>query len=189
MSGSEQLDEIPDAVRARAGDVAVGIDGHSAAGKSTLAGRLAAELDAVLVHGDDFYRVMDPGERAALSPEEGAHRYYDWERLRADVLEPLRDGRDAAFQRYDWDRNELAEVMRVGPAKRVVVEGLFVTRPELLDLVDVTVVVEAPADVRERRQAERGDSTSWLGSWDAAERWFFEHVRRPDAFDFRVGGS
>ncbi|MFM7535196.1 MAG: AAA family ATPase [Acidimicrobiales bacterium] len=56
----------------------IGVDGHSAAGKSTFAARLAERLDASLVRGDDFYRVMDAAERARLTPEEGMRSYYDW---------------------------------------------------------------------------------------------------------------
>jgi pantothenate kinase-related protein Tda10 len=52
--------------------VVVAVDGHSAAGKSTLALRLADKLDAAMVPGDDFYRVMDTAERIRLEPWEGA---------------------------------------------------------------------------------------------------------------------
>ena len=37
----------------------VAIDGHSAAGKSTLAVALAGQLDGAVIAGDDFYRPMD----------------------------------------------------------------------------------------------------------------------------------
>lgn len=77
------------------------IDGHSAAGKSTFAAALAARLDAALVPGDDFYRVMNDEDRAQLSPSEGIERYFDWERMHSEVLVPLRAGRDAIYRRYD----------------------------------------------------------------------------------------
>ena len=92
------------------GDVQmVAIDGHSAAGKSTFAAALAARLDAALVPGDDFYRVMKNEERAQLSPSEGVERYFDWERMRAEVLVRLRDGRDAVYRPYDWGSGVLSE--------------------------------------------------------------------------------
>jgi uridine kinase len=54
------------------------VDGHSAAGKSTFASRLAERLAASLVRGDHFYGVTSPAERARLTPEEGMRSYYDW---------------------------------------------------------------------------------------------------------------
>jgi uridine kinase len=71
----------------------------------------------------------------------------------------------------------------------VVIEGLFVSRPELADLVDVTVLVATDAAARERRQLERADATpDWLMRWDAAERWYFDNVRPPASFDVTITG-
>jgi uridine kinase len=79
------------------GDVQmVAIDGQSAAGKSTFAAALAARIDAALVSGDDFYRVMNDEDRAQLSASDGIERYFDWERMRAEVLVPLREGCDVS---------------------------------------------------------------------------------------------
>lgn len=167
----------------------IAIDGHSAAGKSTLAAKLGTELRGVVIAGDDFYRVMDPVERAQLTPAQGASEYYDWQRLRREVLEPLRDGRPATFRRYDWDRNELGDKeVRIDPKSWVILEGLFSTRSELADLVDVSVLVDVPAALRRHRQLQRDDHPSWVERWDAAERWYFTHVRSPESFDFRVTG-
>ena len=163
----------------------VAIDGHSAAGKSTFAARLAKRMPGAVVHGDDFYRVMDEDERASLSPPEGAAHYYDWQRLRDEVLVPLRRGRPARFRPYDWDANAPAdETVTIGPERLIIVEGLFVSRPELSQFVDVVVLVCADADVRWRRQLARRDAArQWLERWDAAERWYFEYVRQPESFD------
>lgn len=55
----------------------IAIDGHSAAGKSTLARTLQRVLENVqIIFGDDFYRVMTEAERFRLSVVEGYGRYY-----------------------------------------------------------------------------------------------------------------
>ena len=168
--------------------VIVAVDGHSAAGKSTFARRLADKLDAATVPGDDFYRVMDPAERTRLEPWEGADRYYHWERMRDEALDLLRLGRNATYRPYDWGCNALEpRTKTIASTPLVIVEGLFVSRPEL-DLVnDLTVVVVADSQIRRRRQLDRADaSQEWLQRWDAAERWYFEHVRPADRFDLIV---
>lgn len=72
--------------------VLVCVDGHSAAGKSTVADVLATEFGAAVVAGDGFYRVMSEPDRAALAPSEGADRYYDWRRMDTEALAPSRSG-------------------------------------------------------------------------------------------------
>ena len=184
------LQDGPDhvaALLAQRGDsiTVVAVDGHSAAGKSTFAGRLAERVPAAVVAGDDFYRVMDEDERAALSPAEGAARYYDWERLRDEALLPLRNRRPAVFRPYEWEANGLADrVVTIAPEPLIIVEGLFVSRPELAQVVDLTVLVVADAGSRTRRQRDRADaSQEWLARWEAAEGWYFEHQRPPSSFD------
>lgn len=193
LPGVADLSDVVHAVKAWAAPVTViGVDGHSAAGKSTLAAALAAELDpAVLVHGDDFYRVMDESERADLGPAQGADLYYDWQRLRDDVLVPLSAGRPATFQPYDWDNNQLSVASStIHPAPVIIVEGLFVSRPELKCLIDFTVLVAADEASRAHRQHDRADaSPAWLQRWDAAERWYFDTIRPAEAFDAVLPGQ
>ena len=124
-------------------------DGHSVAGKSSFAEALAKATDAAIVPGDDFYRVMDDEARAGLSPDEGIRRYYDWERMRDEALSPLLADRAATYRPYDWQSGLLAtRSVTIAPAPVVVVEGLFVSRPQLEPFVDLSVLVEAPSAVR-----------------------------------------
>jgi uridine kinase len=178
-----------EAVEARSGRAVIAVDGYSAAGKSTFADALADVMPAVVVRGDDFYRVMDEDDRARLSPPEGIARY-DWERLRDEVLSPVVEGRPATYRPYDWDMGQLAgRTITVPAASTVVVEGLFVSRHELERYFDLSVLVEAPPETRRRRQLERADASEWLRRWDAAERLFFERVRPPETFDVVVDGT
>jgi uridine kinase len=182
----DALDEVVAMVAARSESVTVvAVDGHSAAGKSMFAGSLAERMPASVVAGDDFYRVMDEDERAALTPAEGAAWYYDWERLRDQALLPLRNRRPAVFRPYDWAVNDLADrLITIAPEPLIIIEGLFVSRPELAHVVDIAVLVVADAGSRGRRQVDRADaSEEWLERWDAAERWYFEHRRPPSSFD------
>lgn len=171
--------------------VVIAVDGHSAAGKSTFSQGLADRVGAAIVNGDDFYRVMNSSERARLSPAEGADLYYDWERMRDEALKPLHDCRAARYRPYDWERNSLmSRTISVRPQPIVIVEGLFVSRPELDSFNDLNVLVVSDPGARYRRQLNRADaSQTWLERWDAAERWYFAHVRRPEDFDVIVNAT
>src|SRR5262249_21347886 len=90
----ERAQDIASAVLALpstgAGTRIVAVDGGSGSGKTTLAGTAAELLDGCpIVHIDDFYRPMGEQEREHLDAEQGYHRYFDWQRLRDQVLIPL----------------------------------------------------------------------------------------------------
>ena len=70
----------------------IAIDGPAASGKTTLGTALAREYPAVLVHMDDFF--LPPALRTPErldTPGGNVH----WERVRAQVLEPLARGETA----------------------------------------------------------------------------------------------
>jgi uridine kinase len=144
------LEELGDALAAvHAADhvTRIGIDGVDGAGKTRLAEELAQELTArwrpaVRVSIDQFER--SPAERYArgeLSPDGYYLDSFDLERFRTHVLSVE------------------------GPADLVlVVDGVFLHRPELADLWDATVWVEADPDAAARRGAER--NRVWFDSLD-----------------------
>ena len=110
----------------------VAVEGPSGAGKSTLARELVEAGDqTALIPGDDFYRVATDDERRAWTAEEGARKYFDWERLELEVLGPLsRTGR-CRYQRYDWASGKLSEPVQLPNAHVVLIEGVYSFRPEL----------------------------------------------------------
>lgn len=179
-----------------AGDRAllVGIDGPGGGGKSTLARRLAHELgvDTAVVEGDDFYAEIDWEERAGFSPQDGYERDYDWVRLRDQVLGPARDGApELRYQRYDWDSRRLGGWVARPQPTVLVVEGLYVLRPELRERYDVRLCVDAPEALRRERMrarhAQYDPATQALHDamtevWLGVEHLYFErHDPRPSA--------
>ena len=169
------------------------LDGFSGSGKSTLARRLALDIGtASVVTGDDFYRVMDDAQRRELAPEDGMARYFDWERLRDEALAPLRSGMPARYRPYDWQAGGglQGSNVEVQPSAVIVIDGVYSARPELSDLVDLTVLVDTSRPVRQQRLARRGpDNEGWNARWDAAEHLYFSGVRPPESFDFVVVGD
>jgi uridine kinase len=169
----------------------VAIDGHSAAGKSSLArAAQTARPDCVVVHTDDFYRPLDPRYRASLDAAGGYEEYYDWQRLRSDVLHPLRAGLPARFQTYDWLENRLDRWTEIAPVGLIIVEGCYSARPELRSCYDASVYVDASSAARARRQKHRNDADlAWLDRWDAAERHYLERYFPPESADLIVRGD
>jgi uridine kinase len=161
----------------------IAIDGHGAAGKSTIAAAVAEVTRATLVHTDDFF---DP----AAPREPGLSGYYDWRRLRAEALEPLRAGRAAEFRRFDWERGRgLDGIVRVTPGPLLVLEGVFSASPELSDLVSRSVFVDTPEPERLRRLRAQTTPSEWDDEWLRAEQAYYGLIRPPSSFDLIVSGS
>ncbi|MBV7334087.1 hypothetical protein KFU94_38810 [Chloroflexi bacterium TSY] len=170
----------------------VAIDGHSAAGKTTWATIIQESNSHVTVlHIDDFYRPMNAADRELLDAIGGYERYYDWERLEAQVLMPLHNRRIGRYQAYNWQTNRLDQVWQnVKPKGIIVVEGCYAMRPELRKYYNVMILVESSAKMRWQRQLERADaSEEWFRRWDAAERHYMETYRPREAADLVIGGD
>jgi uridine kinase len=165
--------------RRRSDPMVVGIDGCGGAGKSTLAKGVSEAFAGrvSIVRCDDFYRPLIGAQYVQLTPRQAYENYFDWRRLRDEALMPLRDGKPARYQRYDWAADSLAEWIEIHPREIVIIEGVFSMRPELRPLIDVTIFIETPRDERVRRMSARAQpSTSWMARWVAAENWYLEHI-------------
>jgi uridine kinase len=192
---STGAERVAAAARSRGsrGFALIAIDGMGGSGKSTLAAAVALLGSAVVVHGDDFCRPMDADERAGLTPAQGYDRYFDWERLRDEVLTPLTTGRDAAYRCYDWSTQAVAtDATRTVERNGIVlVEGVYTARPELADHYDLVVYVETPPDESMRRLRARGDDhgpIDWEARWRLAEEHYLTTTRPRERADLVIPG-
>jgi uridine kinase len=149
-------DDVPawvaDRLRGRTGTRWVGVDGFAAAGKSTLARRIAAALPgARIVTVDDFGRADVRGWDRAL--------------FVAQVLEPLLAGCPARYRRWDLVADAGLDWVEVPPGVPVVVEGVSSTDDRVPVPWDVTLWLDVPRAERERRIRARATYPA------LAERW------------------
>jgi uridine kinase len=165
--------------------VLVAIDGRGGAGKSTLASELSGRLNAFVVAIDDFYRVMDARVRWRLGPDEAYMQNFDWQRLRDQVLVPLRSNQQAKYERYDWVSQRLGPSAQVEPNGVVIVEGVGAYRPELRPFYDYSIYVDTPRELCLARLYDRGhNNEEWIPRWSAAEDWYIRHFDPKSAVDF-----
>jgi uridine kinase len=179
------------AMVARPHPLRVAIDGRTAAGKTTLADELVSPVES---HGrpviriliDDFHRSL--AERRARQELPAWQRYFldsfDYPAIRAALL-PLGPGGDRRYRRvwFDSYRNvPLYEPRRVAPSDAVVlIDGVYLFRPELDDLWDVRLFVAIDPDDSLRRGPPRDQA--WVGSVAAAaERYQTTYIPAEDHY-------
>lgn len=154
----------------------VAVDGLGGAGKTTLAERLAAELDAPVVHTDDFAGWDDPVDW--------------WPVLLEQVLEPLAAGRSARFTPTSWGGPPRDEVV-VEPGRFVILEGVTASRTAFRPYLSYAIWVEAPRELRLERGLGRGgdDTRERWDQWMAAEDAYVARERPAEHADRVVPGD
>ncbi len=77
--------------------------------------------------------------------------------------------------------------MTIPAADVIIVDGVYAARPELADLVDVSVYLGVDQQTRARRYADRDeDDPDWRRLWERGEVYYFSAVRPPASFDIQL---
>ena len=140
--------------------ILVAVSGGSASGKTTLAEAVRRGLEPVearLIREDEYY--VDSSTVPGFDPlrfnfdDVSAHDHA----LMARQLSALKKGKAVDAPLYDFVTHSRArETRHITPADVIIVEGIHVlSDPDLASLYDLTVYVDAPADVRLARRALR----------------------------------
>jgi uridine kinase len=144
------------------------IDGPSGSGKTDLAlrmraGWVGADVPTV-VHLDDIYPGWDGLDAGSAQVAE-------------HLLEPLRAGRKARWQRYDWALGEPGSWHEIDPAHPLIIEGCGALSRRNAALADFGIWVEADDDVRKSRALAR-DGEPYAREWDPWETQWQAFVAR-----------
>lgn len=147
------------------GRVMIAVDGEDGAGKTRFADHLArvfAEDGSSVLRAsiDDFHRPRSERYRRGRTSPEGFYLdSYDYEAFRRLLIEPFRSGGEEAVRLAAFDlAADLpvdAPAVSVPPDAVLIVDGIFLNRPELRGLWHWSVWLDAPVDVRYARMAER----------------------------------
>ncbi len=148
----------------------VAVDGPDGVGKTTFADELVDVLADVLggarpivrASVDDFHHPRVHRHALGRTPESVWSRHFDYPALRRCLLDPWLAGAGADYRRrwHDEARDELLDA----PAEPVpaggvlVVDGVFLQRPELEQAWDLVVFLDAPPEVTVARLAARDGS-------------------------------
>ena len=197
-TGEAVVDAIRRLLTRHSRPVLIAIDGASGSGKSTFALWLAHQFEAALIQSDDFFAAgISNTEWDARTPEERAAAAIDWRRVRVEALEPLLAGKPAEWHAFDFAAGVRpdgtyamrSDVVEREPSRVIVLDGTYSTGGALADLIDLTVLVDAPREVRHGRVLAREEQeflAAWHARWDAAEEVYFSQMRLRSSFDLVV---
>lgn len=135
--------------------ILVALDGFDGAGKSHLSrelaehARLRARRPIVCVSIDGFHRPKVDRIAAGTGPEGFYSGSYRYDAFRACVVDALRAHGSITPAVWNVGRDEPVDPVRIAvpPTGVVLVDGIFLQRPELAAVWDATVWVHAPFEV------------------------------------------
>ena len=137
----------------------IGIAGGTGSGKSTFTNRIKKQFgdDVTVIYHDNYYRRRDD-----IPFEERKKINYDHpDALETDMLiehiKQLKAGKSVVCPVYDFSvHNRSDKTGVIKPSTVILVEGILVLQnPELCDLLDIKIFVEADADERILRRVLR----------------------------------
>lgn len=138
----------------------VGICGGTGSGKTTIARKIVETVgneNVVLVEQDSYYRNL-----ADMPLDERRQANFDHpnaidSELLVNHLKRLKDGQNIKMPVYDFKTHtRAAKSKHIEPSPVVIVEGILIfSQPKILDLVDVKIFVDTPADIRLLRRIRR----------------------------------
>lgn len=169
---------LPQELRRRAEELArsgraviLAVDGRCGSGKTGLGTALGRELGCPVVHTDDYYLPFDrrpEGWRTIPAAN------MDFERLRGEVLDPWRAGREVLCRPYNCHAGTFGAGTLLPGGGLLVLEGSYSHHPAL-GAYDLTVFVTCPPECQARRlQAREGDRyENFLRCWIPLEEGYF----------------
>lgn len=117
------------------------------------------------------------------------------ERFIDEVLRPLREGREASYQRWPHDAATPVGAGVVAPGGLVIVEGVSALALAVVERVgrwwDLSLWLDVSEEERRRRISARdGDGLAerWVDEWWPSERRYFRDERPLDRADFIIRG-
>lgn len=157
------------------------VDGRAGSGKTTFGEAFVAAAaphgTTRLLHMDDMYAGWSG--LGAVS-----------ERIKDDLMDPLRDDLPGGYRRYDWQLERFAEWCTVEPVDFLVLEGVGSGALCYAGLVTTLIWVEAPRELRLARGVERDGAAvlpRWL-AWMDDEEALFARENTPARADATVDG-
>ncbi len=163
--------------------VLVAIDGRCAAGKTTLAASLQAQLACNVFHMDDFF--LRPEQRTPERLRQPGSNV-DFERFLTEVLRPLRDGAPVTYRPYDCRTQRLCAPVHAEARPVNLIEGSYSCHPALWDLYDLHVFLSVGPEEQHRRIAARNGEKMlpmFTNVWIPMEETYFARFQVAERAD------
>lgn len=185
----ELIKKITGEIRGFDEPVFIAIDGRCGAGKTTLAEKLSRELDASVIHMDDYYlpRTERTPERMA---EPGGN--IDRDRLIEEVLRPLSDTGRCVLRPYNCSAGDFGEPAIIRESRVYILEGSYSCHPDLWEYFNIHVFLSVSRNEQMKRIIRREGAEKaeiFRTRWIPMEEKYFTAFGIADRCEFVYDGE
>lgn len=153
----------------------IAVDGMCASGKTTLSTHVREACpDIGVVHMDDFFLRPDMRTQKRLA-EPGGN--VDYERFRAEVLEPLEKTGSCCYRVYSCKSQSFVRTEKLNRPGVVLIEGAYSAHPFFGDVYDAVYFLSVSPEEQVRRIRNRNGEqmlNRFLNEWIPMENRYFE---------------
>ncbi|MFT3984776.1 MAG: hypothetical protein QM697_12790 [Lachnospiraceae bacterium] len=167
----------------------VGIDGNSAAGKTTLAQYLSELYECEIIHMDDFFLPLPLRTEERLRQPGGNVHY---ERFIEEVVKGVQSGREFSYHLFSCKEMDYIGESMVSGRKMLVIEGAYSMRPEFGELYDFKIFMKLSYEKQlERIRKRNGEKQCeiFCKKWIPMENSYFEAFQVERGCDFVFNGK
>lgn len=165
--------------------VCIAVDGRCGSGKTSFSDFMSKLSDCNVMHMDDFYLPMS--ERSPDWRKVPAGNM-DFMRLKTEMLDPLRAGREFEYRPYLCASGRLSEPVPMKPKRLNIVEGSYSHHPDIAEYFDFKVFITVSQDEQKRRLSEREGEyfPEFLRTWIPCEENYFAAFSVQDGCDLLI---
>ena len=163
--------------------VIIAIEGSSASGKTTLAGKLEERFGCLVLHMDDFFLRPEQRTKERLN-EPGGN--VDRERFYEEVVIPLQKGDVIEYRPFDCSTFTIQPAKAIAPGRLIIVEGAYSTHPELGRYYDLSVFLDIEPELQRERILKRNGQEKaemFFNRWIPMEQKYFEAFKVKERCD------
>lgn len=154
--------------------ILVCIDGCAASGKTTLGYYLKSIFECNLFHMDDFF-LRDEQKTEERLKEIGGN--VDYERFKAEVLEPVLRRENVIYQPFSCKTRTLQKAQEIPFRRLNIVEGSYSQHPYFGDVCQLRVFLDISRELQiDRIRSRNGEEMleRFLSTWIPMEQGYFE---------------
>ena len=130
----------------------IGIDGHSASGKTTLANFLSKKYNATVIHMDDFFL---PSIYQTPEQLEKPGGNIDFNRIISEVKNPLQSNEDFFYNVFSCKEQKLTHCVNVTNISFIIIEGAYSHHPQICDLYHYKIYLHHDKHTQKKRILKR----------------------------------
>ncbi|MDE7264064.1 MAG: hypothetical protein K2N64_05340 [Anaeroplasmataceae bacterium] len=144
----------------------IAIDGMAASGKTTLANALSKELDANVIHIDDFFLPI-----SKRTSQIGGN--IDFKRIKKEILESVSS--DIVYHPFDCTTQTLKDSISLSCKKILIIEGTYSLFPSLGRYYDFSIFKKIEIEEQNQRLYKRDFSKylQFINLWLPLEQSYF----------------